>query len=177
MELSTIGFSQYAVHMTEEALSGEPLIYSLLELTRALATRTEALIADVMVELDLTQPLADALWQLDVAAPPPAMRELAAKLRCDPSTVTFLVDRLEAKGLAARRIDRRNRRVKTVHLTPEGVEARGNLVDAMATRSPLAGLSEDDQRLLRQLLTRAIASDKVATAPREPSKNRHPTSP
>jgi MarR family transcriptional regulator, organic hydroperoxide resistance regulator len=146
-------------------LSGEPLIYSLLELTRTLATRTETLLADVMAELDLTQPLADALWQLDPAAPPPAMRELAARLRCDPSTVTFLADRLEAKGLVTRQVDPHNRRVKTLHLTPQGLHARRSLVNAMATRSPMAGLSPDDQRRLHRLLVRAIASHQ-ATSPR-----------
>lgn len=137
----------------------EPLIYALVDRVLALADRTLAVIADVLRELDLTQPLADALWQLNPNAPAPSMRELAARLRCDPSTVTFLADRLEAKDLAARKVDQKNRRVKTLHLTPAGRKARRTLVHAMTTRSPIARLTPDDQHRLHQLLTLAITSD------------------
>jgi len=137
----------------------EPLIYALLDLVLGLADRTLALIADVLRELDLTQPLADALWQLDPKAPAPSMRELAARLRCDPSTVTFLADRLEVKNLASREVDQKNRRVKTLNLTPAGRKARRTLVRAMTTRSPIARLTPDDQHRLHQLLTLAIDSD------------------
>jgi len=136
--------------------SGEPLIYALVDLTLGLADRTQALITDVLAELDLTQALADALWHLDPAAPLSPLRALATKLRCDPSTVTFLADRLEAKHLATRRVDPANRRVKTLQLTPRGRRARRRLVDAMTTRSPLAQLTPDDQHQLHQLLQRTV---------------------
>ncbi len=138
--------------LMDDELSGEPLIYALLDLTLGLADRTQALIADVLAELDLTQALADALWHLDPAAPLPSLRALATRLRCDPSTVTFLADRLEARRFATRRVDPTNRRVKTLHLTARGRRARRRLVDAMATRSPLAQLRPDEQRQLLQLL-------------------------
>lgn len=137
----------------------EPLIYTLVDLVLGLADRTMALIVDVLRELDLTQPLADALWKLDPNGPAPSMRELAARLRCDPSTVTFLADRLEAKNLAVREVDQENRRVKTLHLTPEGRKARRTLVHAMTTRSPIARLTADDQQRLHQLLAIADATD------------------
>ncbi len=136
--------------------SDEPLIYALVDLTLGLADRTQALIADVLAELDLTQALADALWHLDPAAPLPSLRALAARMRCDPSTVTFLADRLEVRHFATRRVDPTNRRVKTLRLTPRGRRARRRLVDAMATRSPLAQLSLDEQRQLYELLLRTI---------------------
>lgn len=137
-----------------EVTSGEPLIYALVDLTLGLADRTQALITDVLAELDLTQALADVVWQLDPAAPLPSLRALAARLRCDPSTVTFLADRLEGRHLATRRVDPANRRVKTLQLTPRGRRARRRLVDAMATRSPLAQLTPDEQHQLLQLLRR-----------------------
>ncbi len=137
----------------------EPLVYALVDLVLGLADRTLALIADVLRELDLTQPLANALWQLDPKTPAPSMRELAARLRCDPSTVTFLADRLEAKNLAVREVDQKNRRVKTLHLTPAGRKARRTLVHAVTTRSPIARLTTEDQHRLHHLLTVAVASD------------------
>jgi DNA-binding MarR family transcriptional regulator len=144
--------------VVDDLTAGEPLIYALVDLVLGLSDRTLALIADVLHELDLTQPLADALWQLDPQAPAPSMRELAHKLRCDPSTVTFLADRLEAKNLAAREVDPGNRRVKTLHLTPHGRKARNTLVAAITTRSPIARLTPEDQHRLHQLLTVAVAS-------------------
>lgn len=140
----------------DDELSGEALVYALLDLTLGLADRTQALITDVLTELDLSQALADALWHLDPAAPLPSLRALATRLRCDPSTVTFLADRLEAKHLATRRADPTNRRVKTLHLTPRGRRARRRLVDAMAARSPLAQLTLDQQRQLHHLLQQTI---------------------
>ncbi len=145
--------------MSAKLTAGEPLIYALVDLLLGLSDRTLALIADVLRELDLTQPLADALWQLDPQVPAPSMRELAHKLRCDPSTVTFLADRLETKDLVFRQVDPANRRVKTLHLTPTGQKARKTLVTAITTRSPIARLTPDDQQRLHQLLTVAVASD------------------
>ena len=51
------------------------------------------------------------------------MSGLAAQLRCDGSYVTGLVDALEEAGLAERRSDAHDRRVKVVALTPKGREA------------------------------------------------------
>jgi DNA-binding MarR family transcriptional regulator len=48
------------------------------------------------------------------------MRALAREWRCDASTATWIVDRLEGKGLAERRAHATDRRVKLVVLTPRG---------------------------------------------------------
>ncbi len=134
----------------------EPLIYALVDLTFELANQTNALIVDLLAQLDLTTPLANALWQLDPAASTLSMRELAARLNCDPSTVTFLADRLEDRKLLVRRIDPKNRRVKLLVLTPKGRQARQTLVDGVATRSPVAHLSISEQQRLRRLLVKAL---------------------
>ena len=136
--------------------AGEPLVYALVDLTLGLADRTQAVITDVLAELGLTQALADALWQLDPAAPLPSLRALADRLRCDPSTVTFLADRLEAGHFATRHVDPTNRRVKILRLTPHGRRARRRLVDTMVTRSPLAQLTPDEQRQLHRLLLQTV---------------------
>lgn len=140
----------------------EPLAYALVDLILTLAKSTEALIADVMEELDLTRPQADVLWQLDPLQAAPAMRALASKLRCDPSTVTFLADRMEARGLLVRQVNPSNRRMKLLHLTSSGRSARSRLVEAMTSRSPLAKLSSLEQRGLRDLLDRAVVAPLTA---------------
>ncbi|MER7187606.1 MarR family transcriptional regulator, partial [Streptomyces hyaluromycini] len=50
---------------------------------------------------------------------PLPMRKLAQKLKCEPSNVTGIVDRLEARGLVERRPDPTDRRVKLAAATDE----------------------------------------------------------
>jgi MarR family transcriptional regulator, organic hydroperoxide resistance regulator len=51
------------------------------------------------------------------------MGSLADEWKCDASTATWIVDRLEAKGLAERRPHATDRRVKLVALTPLGLRS------------------------------------------------------
>lgn len=149
-------------------MDGESLTYQLLRLVHAMDGETNAEIHDVLVELGITHPLADALWQLDPTAAAPSMRQMAARLRCDPSTVTFLADRLEQLGYAARAAAPGDRRTKVLHLTDAGRAARRHLVDAATTRTPVARLTDDEQRHLHALLTKAITAPVVreTTGPR-----------
>ena len=149
--------------------SDDRLVPSLVALLFDLSKGLRGLIGDILGELNLTEPLADALWQLDPAAPPPSMRQLATGLCCDPSTVTFLADRLTERGLVEVRVDPADRRRKTVTLTPHGAETRRTLLAAVMTRSPLARLSRDDQRRLHDLLSRALVP---AGAPPDREANR-----
>jgi len=96
------------------------------------------------------------LWQLNPREAAPSMREMAAKLGCDPSTVTFLADRLEERDLVERKVNPANRRSTALVLTPEGARVRRRLVEAMATRSPMARLSVVEQQQLHQLLSKAM---------------------
>jgi DNA-binding MarR family transcriptional regulator len=77
-------------------------------------------------KLGLTPGHLKALAVLDPDEPRP-MRALADALSCDASQVTWLVDRLEERGLAERRSRSNDRRVKTVALTPAGIEVRTTL--------------------------------------------------
>ena len=52
------------------------------------------------------------------------MGSLADEWKCDASTATWIVDRLEAKGLAERRAHPTDRRVKLVGLTPRGMRIK-----------------------------------------------------
>jgi len=71
--------------------------------------------------------------------------------------VTGIVDRLEARGLDTRRTTERDRRVRRIVPTPLGLEVRDAMRERMA-RAPAAieRLSAEDQRLLRDLLVRAL---------------------
>jgi DNA-binding MarR family transcriptional regulator len=141
-------------------MDGESLTYQLLRLVHAMDTATNAAIQDVLTELKLTHPLADALWQLDPDAPAPSMRQMAAQLRCDPSTVTFLADRLQQLSYVTRTADPADRRTKVLVLTEQGHDARRQLVGAATHGTPLARLTPAEQRRLHTLMTRAMNHDK-----------------
>lgn len=66
--------------------------------------------------------------------------ELSRAWNNDPSTTTWLVDRLERRGLVERRIDAHDRRVKRIVLTEVGVELRARLT-AELHRPPAAFLA------------------------------------
>ncbi|MFE2165964.1 MarR family winged helix-turn-helix transcriptional regulator [Streptomyces sp. NPDC059447] len=136
----------------------EPLSHAIFKQIHALATRTSADFAELLGELDLTEGLAQVMWHLDPGVPPPSMRALATTLGCDPSTVTFLTDRLEERGLTRRQASSVDRRIKVITLTPQGVRARARLVHAVDTRSPLARLSREEQELLHELLAKTGAT-------------------
>lgn len=57
--------------------------------------------------------------------------ELAARLHCDKTNVTGLVDRLERRDLVRRRPDPNDRRATRVHLTDQGTELVVRFRDAV----------------------------------------------
>jgi MarR family transcriptional regulator, organic hydroperoxide resistance regulator len=110
----------------------------------------------VMQELGLAPMQSMALMTLRPGEPMP-MSALAQALMCDNSNVTGIVDRLEAQGLVERRPSEQDRRVKTLVVTPKGVELRKELERRMGTPPPpLARLSEADAVALRGILERAL---------------------
>ncbi|MGW2819867.1 MarR family winged helix-turn-helix transcriptional regulator [Streptomyces sp. NPDC001443] len=85
------------------------------------------------------------------------MRKLAQKLKCEPSNVTGIVDRLESRGLVERRPDAADRRVKLAAATDEGIQVARSLRESLHfAREPLAGLSEAERVVLRGLLRRML---------------------
>jgi MarR family transcriptional regulator, organic hydroperoxide resistance regulator len=69
----------------------------------------------------------------NLRAPRP-MHEVAAELCCDPSNVTGLIDRLEARGLVERIPGSVDRRVKMLSLTHEGKLLRRRVEADLARR-------------------------------------------
>ncbi|AWL38271.1 MULTISPECIES: MarR family winged helix-turn-helix transcriptional regulator [Streptomyces] len=91
---------------------------------------------------------------------PMPMRKIARRLKCEPSNITGIVDRLELRGLVERRPDPADRRVKLAAATEEGVRIARQLRDALDfAREPLAELSEAERTHLRDLLRRMLGTD------------------
>jgi len=76
-----------------------------------------------MRKLGMTPAHYRALSMLDPDEPKP-MKAMADALACDPSMATWLVDRLEERGLVERRTPPNDRRVKTIVLTALGIKTR-----------------------------------------------------
>jgi MarR family transcriptional regulator, organic hydroperoxide resistance regulator len=110
----------------------------------------------VASEFELSPPQVRALAMLDPDRPVP-MSELADALHCDNSNVTGIVDRLEDRGLVERRSATHDRRVKMLAVTERGAEVRERLAERLEQApAPLARLSPEDQRTLRDIMRRAL---------------------
>ena len=120
----------------------------------------------VLQEFGLTPGDLRALFALDHDTPRP-MRTLARAWACDASNVTWMVDRLERRGLVERRMVPNDRRVKTVALTPLGASTKAELF-ARLQEPPADFLALDQATLqaLRDALARLPAS-LCATNPHE----------
>ncbi|MDQ3820357.1 MAG: MarR family transcriptional regulator [Acidobacteriota bacterium] len=109
-----------------------------------------------IVELDLTLPQAQVLRVLRRGPMPTG--QLAGEMKISAPAITQLTDRLVRKGLIERRAATDDRRCVIVALSEKGA----NLVDQFRHRRrevfihALAGLSEDDQKQVIELLGRVV---------------------
>lgn len=84
-----------------------------------------------------------ALLKLDGAVP---MKELAQRMACDASFVTAIADTLERHGLARREPGQRDRRIKNLVLTPDGIAAKERVLSELAARMPWCERLDDTER-------------------------------
>jgi MarR family transcriptional regulator, organic hydroperoxide resistance regulator len=126
-------------------------------------------------ELHLTPSQGLALRRLDPDRPL-AMSTLAEALACDASNVTGIVDKLETRGLIARRGADHDRRVKTLVVTERGRALRDRLIARLLEPPPaVCALSVDVKALLTATL-RAVLDDRArAPAPAGAPVRRRPT--
>ena len=118
---------------------------SLRRIVKALETYSEG----VEKRFDLTGPQLWALWELGRNGPC-ALKDLAGKMKLDPSTVVGVVDRLVVKGLVVRNPDAQDRRRISLAPTAKGEEilsaaphpAQGHL---------LVGLEKMDKKKVENL--------------------------
>ncbi|MEV5143795.1 MarR family transcriptional regulator [Streptomyces sp. NPDC052727] len=133
----------------------DALTLEVVELIGDVVARFYADYEEAAGEHTLTGPQARLLSLLSLEPLP--MRKLAQKLKCEPSNVTGIVDRLESRGLVERRPDPADRRVKVAAATEEGRRVARDLRESLHfAREPLAALTDDQRRSLRDLLRRML---------------------
>ena len=115
---------------------------------------------EVTEVIGLSIPQSYALLELNPEGRPASMRALAACLRSDPSNITGLVDRLEAKGLVERQPDPDDRRVKALVLTDAGRQARATLRRTIAEPPPaLEAMSREQLLAMRAALGGLVSAE------------------
>lgn len=111
----------------------------------------------MFAEFELTATLARtvALMEPDKSV---TMSELAQKVFLEPSNLTGVIDKLEARGLAKRGLAPTDRRVKLVSLTRAGATLRAKIFERLREPAPwMLALSERDQRQLLTILRKGMA--------------------
>ncbi|WP_406381218.1 MarR family winged helix-turn-helix transcriptional regulator [Streptomyces sp. NBC_01618] len=133
----------------------DPLTLEVVELIGTVVARYHEEYDEAAAAYSLTGAQARVLGLL--ALDPIPMRKIAQKLKCEPSNVTGIVDRLETRGLVERRPDPADRRVKLAAPTEKGARTAQELRDSLTfAREPLAELSHEDRATLRDLLRRML---------------------
>ncbi|MEU0374933.1 MarR family transcriptional regulator [Streptomyces sp. NPDC006283] len=139
----------------------DPVTLEVVELIGAVVSRYHAEYEQAAAEHTLTGAQARVLALLSMESTP--MRRIAQKLKCEPSNVTGIVDRLEARGLVERRPDPGDRRVKLAAATQEGRDTARRLRESLDfAREPLAQLTAAERTVLRDLLQRMLGEDAAA---------------
>jgi DNA-binding MarR family transcriptional regulator len=118
------------------------------------ANATDAIVAQVLSEFRVPASVAGTLWALAPGTEPPTMRDVAARLRCDPSTVSLAADKLQSMGLVARQPHPVDGRKRTLTLTEHGHELWEVLRTRLHASGLFAGLDAQEQDTLLALLTK-----------------------
>jgi DNA-binding MarR family transcriptional regulator len=124
--------------------------------------------AQETAELDVTAPQFAALRALE-QFPDIDQTTLSRIIAFDRATIGGLVERLEDKGLVKRAVDKRDRRSRTLRLTPKGaglIVRMRPMLDNVSQRM-LARLTPAEREQFLDLLERVIGKDAEAPAAAE----------
>ncbi|MFF5566509.1 MarR family winged helix-turn-helix transcriptional regulator [Streptomyces sp. NPDC012623] len=133
----------------------DPLTLEVVELIGTVVARYYEEYEQAAAQHALTGAQARVLRLLSLEPMP--MRRIARNLKCEPSNITGIVDRLEARELVERRPDPADRRVKLAAATEKGLATAELLRDSLDfAREPLAGLTAAERGVLRDLLKRMV---------------------
>jgi DNA-binding MarR family transcriptional regulator len=127
-----------------------------------------ALFAAETQDLDLT-PVQFATLAAAQRQPGMDQRTLARAISFDTSTTGGVIDRLEARGLLQRQPSPEDRRVRRIHLTPQGEALLGRALPAMlrAQQRILRPLAEENRAhfmsMLQTLVARHEAGEEAGT--------------
>jgi DNA-binding MarR family transcriptional regulator len=118
--------------------------------------KSKADFTHIVGSLGLPVHLARAVLMLTNPAP---MRDLADRLACDRSYITNLADQLEDRGLVCR-VPGEDRRIKLLQLTPDGLQLRDQISEAVAERAlVLRRLTAAERKTLSPLLEKLLRDD------------------
>jgi DNA-binding MarR family transcriptional regulator len=84
--------------------------------------------------------------------------ELSREISCDTSSMTRMIDRLEAKGMVIRSRSEDDRRVIWIAITESGLALANRLPELLVriTNRTLAGFTRDEVDVLKSLLRRMV---------------------
>jgi DNA-binding MarR family transcriptional regulator len=131
-----------------DALRKAEIIRRLIEV----GDTARAIVATTLRDSGAPSSASDMLWALATSEAPMTLREIAARLGRDPSTVTLTADKLETADLVTRRPHPTDGRKRTLVLTERGLGLWNTLRDRLHASDLLTELSADQQRTLLELL-------------------------
>ncbi len=128
----------------------------ILDAFTALIKRAGSAVHSIAAGFGMALPDLLAMYKLDGAL---AMKELAQRLGYDASFVTAIADNLEKRGFVRRRPSQRDRRIKNLLLTPDGLAAKERLMAQLAAKMPWCyALDDAERRCLLSLLRKMLAT-------------------
>jgi DNA-binding MarR family transcriptional regulator len=121
---------------------------------------------EVLASADL-RPVEYATLTMLAAEPGLDQHQLAGRLAIDKMSMSNLADRLESRGLIARRLDPADRRTRALHLTADGLRLRRRLQPAALAAQDriLAPLQPKDRPVFVELMTRVIEGHRTYARP------------
>ncbi|MFG2222069.1 MarR family winged helix-turn-helix transcriptional regulator [Streptomyces sp. NPDC048644] len=135
----------------------DPLTVEVVDLIGTIVARYHEEYEHAASQHSLTGAQARVLGLL--AVEPLPMRRIAQRLKCEPSNITGIVDRLESRGLVERRPDPADRRVKLAAPTADGRRTAERLRGSLHfAREPLSQLTVTERTLLKELLQRMLGT-------------------
>jgi MarR family transcriptional regulator, temperature-dependent positive regulator of motility len=123
-------------------------------------------IAEILVDEDLTPQQYGVLTAIH-EEPGCLQRVLASRAGVDPVSVGHIVDSLEQRGLAERRLDPDDRRARRLYLTRSGTAVRNRLSPALlaAQNNLLAPLTEAERVTFMDMLVHVVEANEVYARP------------
>ena len=151
-EVSLGGMARAPKKPTAEASELAEFATALYQLVETLRGEHE----EAAASAGLTAPQATILTLL---SEPTSMSQFAERMGCDASNITGIVDRLEAKELVVRSVDKVDRRVKRIARTPAGDQAVTRFHQELVHASSLAKLTPKAKRGLLAALAEVQRRD------------------
>ena len=109
---------------------------------------------EIATEFDIAPHDLLAMFKLDSVL---SMKELAQHMGCDASFITSVADTLERRGFVRREPSQRDRRVKNLVLTDEGIAAKERMMRELAEKMPWSYALDDSERCcFLRLLRKAV---------------------